>query len=157
MLSDFQTLLVLVSDLVLLYSRDSSNLQFPANFTRRFPDCLLQEAALESGFLSGPNAKTHGALGKAAVLPTTIQLTDRLPIPENHTGGFVDTCDHHCGSWASDASAAALDVWINGTSAGEAFASWYDGKVPLNTVWQQPLPAADAPRCTACCHKPAVL
>lgn len=66
----------------------------------------------------------------------------------------MDTCDHHCGSWASDASAAGLDVWINGTSAGEAFAAWYDGKVPLNTVWQQQLPVASAPRCTACCHKP---
>jgi hypothetical protein len=88
------------------------------------------EAALETGFLSGPHAAVHG--------------------------GFIDTCDHHCGSWSSDASATTLDVWIDGVSAGEAFASWYAGTVPLDTIWQQPLPNISSPRCTECCHTPSL-
>jgi hypothetical protein len=85
-------------------------------------------AALTTGFLSGPHASVHG--------------------------GFIDTCDHHCGSWSSDASAKTLDVWINSTSTAEAFAQWYTGVVPLSTVWQQPLPEIQSPRCEKCCHKP---
>ena len=85
------------------------------------------DAALVSGFLRGPHASKHG--------------------------GFVDTCDHHCGSWASDASAATLDVWANGSDVGVAFARWYRGEVPLDTLWQQPLPKASDPRCNACCGR----
>eukprot|EP01051_Picozoa_sp_SAG22_P008679 SAG22_NODE_678_length_7959_cov_8.441985_3_plen_174_part_00 len=67
-------------------------------------------------------------------------------------GGFIDSCVHHCGSWASQGTAHVLDARVNGTGAGDAFHDWFTGLVPGGTVWQQPVPTANAPKCDACCH-----
>ena len=73
------------------------------------------------------------------------------PLAHSH-GGFIDTCVHHCGSWAGDGSEHVLEITINGTTAGSAFQQWYEGTVPADTVWQQPVPTPSSPRCGACCH-----
>jgi hypothetical protein len=71
-------------------------------------------------------------------------------------GGFIDSCVHHCGSWAGDASERVLDVriGINHTAAGPAFKLWYEGSVASDTVWQQAVPMPSSPSCGTCCHPP---
>lgn len=75
------------------------------------------------------------------------------PLAASH-GGFIDSCHHHCGSWAGDGTEGVLDPRVNHTASGEAFLAWYDDKVELSTVWQQALPQPSDPMCDTCCHPP---
>ena len=73
-----------------------------------------------------------------------------LSNPKN--GGFIDSCNHHCGSWASDLTVGFIDPRVNGIEVGAAFDRWYSGAGTAGTrAWRQGQPFP----CRDCCHSAA--
>eukprot|EP01047_Picozoa_sp_COSAG01_P037282 COSAG01_NODE_2954_length_6801_cov_3.612951_1_plen_737_part_00 len=72
-----------------------------------------------------------------------------LQNPKN--GAFVDSCNHHCGSWSSDLTAPFMDPRVGGTAVAYAFDQWYGGG--STRVWRQ---GQQFP-CRGCCHSAPVL
>jgi len=75
----------------------------------------------------------------------TKRLTANLLGPHPLSGGFVDSCWHHCGMWNS--------IRIDGDLVSVAFQKWYEGlgrpavTPPKKRVWQQGQPF----KCDKCC------
>jgi hypothetical protein len=67
-----------------------------------------------------------------------------LSDPKN--GGFIDSCNHHCGSWASDLTMSFINPRVGGVEVGAAFDHWYSGGD--TRAWRQ---SRSFP-CKDCCH-----
>ena len=61
--------------------------------------------------------------------------------PHRQSGGFIDSCWHHCGAWNQ--------IRIDGDLVSTAFAKWYDGldDPKAKRAWVQ---GKDYP-CKECC------
>jgi hypothetical protein len=70
-----------------------------------------------------------------------------LSNPKN--GGFIDSCNHHCGSWASDLTVGFIDPRVDGIEVGAAFDRWFSGGGMRAWRQGQPFPCRD------CCHSAA--
>ena len=69
-------------------------------------------------------------------------------------GGFIDSCNHHCGSWASDLTMGFIDPRVDGdelVGVGAAFDRWYAMKPAARRVWSQPAQGFTFP-CDGCCR-----
>lgn len=60
--------------------------------------------------------------------------------------GFIDSCNHHCGSWASDLTVAYMDPRVGGVDVAETFDQWYAGGD--TRAWRQ----RERFPCDSCCH-----
>ena len=72
-----------------------------------------------------------------------------LSHPKN--GGFIDACNHHCGSWASDLTMGFIYPRVDGDEVGAAFDRWYAMKPAARRVWSQPAQGFTFP-CDGCCR-----
>lgn len=68
--------------------------------------------------------------------------------PKN--GGFIDACNHHCGSWSSDLTMPFIDPRVDGAEVAAAFDRWYR-KPRARAVWSQPAQGFTFP-CDGCCR-----
>ena len=71
-----------------------------------------------------------------------------LANPKN--GGFIDSCNHHCGSWASDLTSSYMDPRVDNAEAGTAFDRWFGGQGghEVRAAWRQDQRFP----CRDCCH-----